>query len=406
MAEVSELLKRQLIPRLPPETLAKFEEVSGLMFLNVTMEEMLAAGKLSAPDPGSVSGEQRSIAPKNEDWSRIFAAINHETYHYFQLIGTGYQFRHVSKVWRTLMPRLIAHRWAQGFRDRANLIRLLVQSRMLPGWYRKAWIASEKYRRIQNLYARLRASAKPDDPSLFTALLPRLYARLDELDAPRRTRNAQGLSVMDLLEGSAVVYQYALTYSNQDWRSLLENDWSDFDDTYRRAFDFARAVCDRRAYDVILPAVALALRYERPADAYPWFVRRLTVVPPGEEVAAARALAENPSTLYEAGRHLGTAWDVRQRERRFPYLLCGNFRFHDNIMKKLRDRTWEISEFDLLVDPGASARLGEYPRNFITRDFPVGSGDSVAHIGIASILLRSASLPLATRELDHMIQPD
>src|SRR5258708_37855105 len=120
MAEVSELLKRQLIPRLPPETLAKFEEVSGLMFLNLTTEEMLTAGKLSAPDPGSVSGEQRSIAPKNEDWSRMFAAINHETYHYFQLIGTGYQFRHVSKVWRTLMPRLIVHRWAQVFRDRVN----------------------------------------------------------------------------------------------------------------------------------------------------------------------------------------------------------------------------------------------------------------------------------------------
>lgn len=396
----------QLIPRLSADTPAKFEELSGLMFVNITLEKMYAAGRLS--DAGAASGDTETIISNDEDKSKIFAAINHETYHYLQVIATGYQFRYASDVWRTLLRGLVVTQLPWHIREQVARTRDRWSSRIFPPWYRERWTGLMALYRAQNRLFRARASAKPSDYSILRPLMPNLYARLDALEARRRARNAQGLSALDLIEASAVVYQFALTFAGEDWRGRLEAEWPIFDDTYRRAFEFARAVCGRRAYDVILPAVALALRYARPADAYLPFVTQLAAAPPGEEAAAARALADKPRTMPGAGRYLGTAWDVRRRQWSFPRLLFPVLRSYDKVLIPLRDRALGVDWFDLLVDPNAAGKLSKIGFGFVFKDRPISADDNetelIARLQMASIRLHSASLPRGTLEFHRWLE--
>jgi hypothetical protein len=396
----------QLIPRLPAETLAMFEELSGLMFVNIPLEKMGAGGRLS--DAGAASGDAGTIITNDENMSKIFAAINHETYHYFQVIATGYQFRYASDVWRTLLRGLVVIQLPWLIRDRVLRTRDRWSSRIFSRSYRERWIGLMALWRMQDRLLRARASAKPRDYSILGPQMPKLYARLDAPEARRRARNATGLSALDLIEASAVVYQFALTFAGEDWRGRLEAEWPNYNDTYRRAFEFARAVCGGRAYDVILPAVALALRYARPADAYLPFVTRLAAAPPGEEAAAARALADKPRTIPGAGRYLGTAWDVRRRQWAFPRLLFPALRSYDKVLIPLRDRARGVDAFDLLVDPGAAGKLSEIGFGFVFQDGPISADDNeaalIARLQMASIRLHSASLPRATREFHRWLE--
>src|SRR4051794_37131589 len=78
------IIDQQLIPRLPADVLAQFESVSGLLIVNVTQRELsVAAGR-----------------PADDGSMEVFAAINHETFHYFQVIGTGYCYAHMARMRR------------------------------------------------------------------------------------------------------------------------------------------------------------------------------------------------------------------------------------------------------------------------------------------------------------------
>src|SRR5262245_49309020 len=75
----------QLLPRLPADTLAQFEALSGLLIVNATSAQLMEAG-------------QRLNGPNVQD-APLLSAINHETYHYFQAICTGYVFRYYCGMW-------------------------------------------------------------------------------------------------------------------------------------------------------------------------------------------------------------------------------------------------------------------------------------------------------------------
>ena len=80
----------QYLPRLSDNIRAQLEPVSGLLVVDVdtaTYGEAFVNWALGTP--------------KEKDLELILA-INHETYHYFQTIATGYQYQYVSEMWRTV----------------------------------------------------------------------------------------------------------------------------------------------------------------------------------------------------------------------------------------------------------------------------------------------------------------
>lgn len=382
-------LDPQLMPRLPAHVLAQFEAVSGLMVVNVDRNTLTAASRrLDDPDEGSL---------------KLFAAINHEMYHYFQVIATGYHFLHVSQMGRIIFAIAAAgpiRRWRKrlehgGMRVAKRLVgRSELGERML-GW---TTVIQE-----HNELLRLEANAPQDDPSLAVARAPRLFRALEAHNARLRAANAEGLSALDLIEGSALVYQYALTYAGTPWREQMAADWPQWDETYRRAYGIAQERCGPRAADVLLPAVALALRYENPPEAFGVFLDELADAPPGDEIAAARVLAERPPRIRAAGRHLGTACDVRRRQR----FRRRRYRAYDAVLGELRQRAWGVDEIDLLAAPQAAGGVPVFPFGVVASDGPVpgpgGGAEVLARMLVASIVLKTASLPREQRDANRRL---
>ncbi|MGB6688603.1 MAG: hypothetical protein WBE76_12250, partial [Terracidiphilus sp.] len=80
----------QYVPRLPFDTLAQFEAVSGLMILNVDLKTFEQSGvnyAANTPTPDDIE---------------LYSTINHETYHFFQTVATGYQYAYALEMWQLI----------------------------------------------------------------------------------------------------------------------------------------------------------------------------------------------------------------------------------------------------------------------------------------------------------------
>ena len=140
----------------------------------------------------------------------LYSTINHEMYHYFQTIATGYQHKYVSDMWDVFIGEanavVVAEqerksrensslRWWDGFNA---LVEAATQAR---NWEEQA--------------------NKGSDLSVMRVQRPSLADGFDTLWSRVRERNAAGLSALDLIEGSAVIYQHALTYGRDHLEDRL-----------------------------------------------------------------------------------------------------------------------------------------------------------------------------------------
>jgi hypothetical protein len=380
-------IEKELIPRLRADVLAQFEWVSGLMIVNITHGELsAAAGQLAAPHDG-----------KRE----VFAAINHETYHFFQVIGTGYCFAHMDEM-RRLVRRIVRQDRLRELRHAPRRLGMRAANRLVgrteAGERMLGWLTVG---RELEVLRQLRAAAPMNDPSLATARAPQLLASLDDHGARLRVPGRDGLCVLDLIECGAFVYQYSLTYAGNEWRARLSAAWPDFEETYRRAYEVAEERCGARALDILLLALAPTLCYEHPVAAYGEVLSRVAQAAPGQELAAARVLARHPFEVPTAGRYLGTAADVWARRR----VGSGHIEVYDGVLRQLRRRAWGVDELDLLADPQAAAKVPSFPLGLVTADGRVvGLRDDArlsARLRLGKIVLKQESLERVGRDVEQ-----
>jgi hypothetical protein len=369
-----------LLPRLHAETLAQFDPVSGLLVVNVSQADFLDAFM--------------RWAKKEDSDTQLISAINHETYHYFQTIAAGFPFQYTADMVRIIIQH--QHSWRGDF---TNYFR---NPSVPPEEYRsaEAWLKLfQEQLRLWQLGERAKASG---DPLLFSALAPELYPALEQLASSAKAPKTNGLSAVDLIEGSAIIYQHALSFGREGLENRLDSVWHDYDEAYRRAYDFARTISGARTLDVILPSIALALRYANPPDAFPYLLSHLNSSPLGGEITEARALARNPPKLHQAGEYLGTALDVRKR---WPSMQW--FGLYDSDMNDLSSQVWNIDEIDLLADPDAAEKVSSFKFGFVTRDGALfgGSTELVAmRLILGGIAFRSLSLPRYVREVQRRLR--
>src|SRR5215469_8993502 len=76
----------QIWPRLDAETEAKFEPASGFLLVNKRFADYMT------------SANRYGTAEVAESDQQLYSALNHETYHYFQTICTGYVYRYAFHV--------------------------------------------------------------------------------------------------------------------------------------------------------------------------------------------------------------------------------------------------------------------------------------------------------------------
>jgi hypothetical protein len=350
--------------KLPPAVRAVFEPVGAIMVLNVTDAEFEAM-------------RQDSSDPLSE----VFA---HEMYHCFQVYTSGYQFQRVGLLCGAFFTEYADKQrfgdvLGQLFGHFLGKLFMKVTS-WLPARYRfllQARYVAELQLRDQ---AELQELATRGQPSMIGADFPGLYRKLSELKQETLQAGEDGLSPNDLLEGSAAVYaRFSCQTAPSSITQLL--DYLDgLTETYSRALKKTADICGERAKNIILPAAALALRYERPENAYCEIVRRIAASTPGKELASAKKLGTEMPRIEKAGGVLGTA-------RQFCAKTHSRNRVYAEQIHALESGSWGIDELDLLTSPSA---IGAIPPGSL--GFGIRTLESVRgpHDGlvIATIMLR------------------
>ncbi|MGB6688353.1 MAG: tetratricopeptide repeat protein, partial [Terracidiphilus sp.] len=241
------------------------------------------------------------------------------------------------------------------------------------------------------------------DLSLLSASMPLLAQGFDRLWAKIEATGSGGLSAIDLIEGSAIVFQHLLTEGRAGLDGNLAKAWDATGSTYRKAFEVAQAKCGARALDILLPAAALALRYSNPPEAYLVFLEKLNTSTPGGEIAAARALTSNPPEIRDAGEYLGTALDVR----RMRLGRENSYSIYDDFLDNLEKRSWGFDEIELLSDPGRAQKIDSFPFVAVVKEGPIrtqlDSGALVRRLLCASLVLRAAKLPRYRRDAEKRL---
>jgi hypothetical protein len=370
--------------KLAPSLSGIFEPVSGVMFLNVTDAEFEAMRK-DPQDP-------------------LVEVFTHEMYHCFQAYTCGYQFERVCLLRdvfaaeyspRKLFPVVVQY-FSQYVSGKLNALVAACLPRIFGNYLRMRHFMKTQLRERE----RLAQLAKENQPSMVGARFPNLHRKLSELKRETMLPGHQGLSANDLIESAAAVYARLSVQSvDMDAKQLLE-DLNGMSETYTRALRLTMDICGDRATRILLPATALALRYQHPENAYIELATRIAHSDAGAELEAAKKLAANLPPIKEAGRVVGTAVDAAKRMRQPTKMYLDQ-------MNALRSGTWGIDELDLLSNPSAinSIPPGSLGFGLVTRSGnPRGFKDGAGTLVIAAAMLRGGpSLHQLQGDVDQSI---
>lgn len=352
-------------------------------------------------------------------------AINHETYHHFQTVCTGFAWRRADAVRRIVVARIGDGVWRRLMREvGVGVISDLL--RILPGGTRRRIGAPLLERMIgmisaKNELADLSRRADPNDPSLAAAESPGLFANLDALEADLWAPRTGGLADGHLLEGGAVAHGVmveaiarcgpgALAPENAE---ALDAEIADrarpLGPQYSTLLDVARLRCAGPASPFLLPAAALALHYELPAAAFLPLLDALRAPGPLGVMARSRELQARPLEIPAAGRALGSARAAAGwRRRRWPLQPWrrNTDGIHQIAFAELD--TERADELTVLCDPAA---FGEIPGGIVASVFRfndrvqgvggVSNAEAAVRIALAGIVLRAHTRRSRERKLEY-----
>lgn len=378
LAELIEPLAR----RLSPDQVGLFEPLSGIMVLNVEQETYMAAAQRFAD--GASLAEDRPF----------FAAINHEAYHFAQAAASGFMFdrqRTALRVLNTGPPppdpppdpafeQIIAQGRAEAGDDPELNARV----------DRMVWVVEEQ-QRLRTLEAR----AAPGDHSLEGALFPHLFVHFRERGERENQPNGSGLSIIGLLEGSAVIHTHLLMETPEEAARSIPAEIETLPPVYGELLAFTVALAGERSLEVALPATALALCYARPNDAYCALVPMLLSAPESAALAAGRGLFDAPPRIPAAGAWLGDSLAQHEADPSYP--------IYGRVLDALRSRRWGIGSYELMADPRAMHAIDRFPLGLVTRSeshSPFETPERAARLWLAGTVLRSRSRRRDQREFE------
>ena len=330
------------------EVTGLFEPAFGVLFINV--------------DDARFDEWRASEDPIRHD-SELAEIFFHEIYHCLQTYATGYCYaycqrlvdiylRHVSrgKVRRlALMREKLAAIYVDPFARMVEFVRSPYSWAAGTRSHRRHLAAQRRY--VERLGQRGEQHA---ERSVAGALYPGLHEELRGVRSAAAVRGESGLSAIDVIEGSAFVYGREWVRSVTDARPDLDDRSLDPDGPYRRLVDAANGILDEWASEPVLAAAAIALRYERPGDAFVPVLERIS----GDEFHTYQAQvatvsdqtpALDPLGIRGAGAYLGTAAQYHAR-------IGSRNKTYTRQFERLGSGSWGIDELDLLTHKEAFER--------------------------------------------------
>jgi hypothetical protein len=345
---------KELRVRHAHDVLGVFEPVSCLLFLNVTDAEFDAA----IADPADPA-----TAPLTE-------TLAHETCHYFQTFCTGYlyrQYAQLRKVYASALDARVERRvWPLIRRFYVYRLRPWLLFWWSPSTRRFLMVTGAVKQGQEDLRYFEERSAEYGERTIAGAAMPGLHAALESVRAESQRRGSSGLSAQDVFEGAAFVMGKLYAHGEQaedEIRAALSNPESPYERLMHFSLPYAP---ERRVWFPLLMASALALRYDRPGEAYLPILNTLLASTPGDERARAKVLASSLPVIPAAGAPpLGTGSEVRRalKEKR-------KTGYYASALQKMANGAWPVDELDLLTDPNAveAIPLGGPTFGIVTRD--------------------------------------
>jgi len=374
---------RVYIKQLAPDQLGMFEPLSGVMLLNISQAELVEISK-------------RFVARTPTDFDlAIINTINHEAYHFAQVASSGYVFHREARLLMVFnasepMPEVAIEPEMQALLDAARK-EAEDDPELLPRYQRLVAMLEG-----HNQFALYDQLAAPGDHSVMGALMPGFFAHMKALADGEQAANAAGLSILGVLEGSAVVHANLLMHENEDATPYIEAELKTLPPVYRQLYDLTVAQVGERTLELLLPATALALRFMQPHDAYLPVLSLLGQSAPGDAIEHGRRLIERLGEISEGGHLLGTALDLRR--------MHDGYRVYDSILGKLESGEWGIDSYDFLARPKAMFAVGSFPLGIVTTDGYLGRlepAELAARVVLMGAVLRSQSRRRAQREFQE-----
>ncbi len=368
------------IKQLAPDQLGMFEPLSGLLLLNASRAEMrdlstrLTAGRTTGSD------------------FALLSTINHETYHFAQAAGSGYVFQRQCGLFRVLNATEPMPAVKLSAKEQALFETIAKECGADPALQLEAERLKALLEHDETL-TQLNARAAAGDNSVMGGLLPGFFAHLKEVTDAEKVANANGLSVLGVIEGSAVAHTHLLMHPNGDAAQHMETELATLPPVYHELYDLTLARAGARSLELMLPAVALALRYAQPHNAYPWLLNALAESKPAEALEHGRSLAAQLPAIAGAGPLLGTAVDLRR--------LDDSYRFYDAVLEKLEQAQGGIDSYDFLARPAAMHKIDCSPVGVVMTDGYAGSVDRtelVARLALMGAVLRTQGRRRAEKE--------
>jgi len=376
---------------LAASTLGVFEPVSCMVFFNLTDEEFTTWQTDSQPP-----------------WDQVGANLAHEMHHYLQTISTGFMYDQYQRqlfalrkskpppkvMWHSL--RTVVRGMAQGPIDRVRYFRLSPDVRAQVTASNRFWDA------LIDQWDTEKLAAEYGVRTMGGVILPNLADDVERARGSARVRGASGLSAQDVFEGSAVVYALVNDHGHEGAddrlrKQDLQDDWP-YDRLAKRSLERCN---DRPVSAPLLTAAALALRFERPGDAFFPVFDRLLYEPPGVELDVARRM--DLGSITEAGSLLGTASDARAAGRAYKkrsgYV---DVEWYTTALDLASE--WPVDELRLVADPAAlgDIPIGQFTFGIVTRDSARAAPAGEMHLNfrrmLGALMLRSGLSVIGPRK--------
>lgn len=319
-----------------------------------------------------------------EDDIEVLRTINHEAYHFGQTVASGYMYDRQTRIFAALNREDALPHDAEEEEELEALMTLLKKD---------AGDDPALIQRADNVIHMLREHSRfgsweeraaANDHSWAGAMFPHLFKFQEEISAQEAIPNDEGLSIVGVLEGSAVVHTQLLMGGDEGASGRIEAELETLPPQYSELYALTKQHCGDRATELLLPATSFALQYTRPHDAYLPLLKLFIGSSSGSGFEFGCELRDSLPEIQTAGPILGTAIEVyRQSEN--PFEIYASF------LQGLDEGSWKVDSYILLAHPGAMHLIPSFPFGLLTRDGYRGAMDRAelaARMLIMSVVLR------------------
>lgn len=370
-----------LVKRLRPGKIGQFEPLSGIIVLNMDMAAFTAMFE-----------RVRANAITESDRLHI-RVINHESCHFLQTCLSGYMFDRARRLFdvfnaedKTALLEInaleeqaetLVEQHKEAFADDPDLTRRFVNT--------------VKITFHTNRQAILSKYARDDDHTLAGALMPEFFEFREALLEEEGRQNADGLSVLGVVEGAAVAYSCVMEGHGQASNAEMEAEFDALSPVYSELWRIVKPAAGPRAAELVLPLAAIALCYEKPHHACLGLLPML-LDQPERAHELSRALFDDLPDLPAAGQSLGGGRAIRARN--------DDFRLYDSVLSTLENDPAGLSNYELLAEPMAFNRVTQFPVCITLLDDFVHAGMPNAEVA-AKVLIASMVLQVSSRRREE-----